>query len=56
MYNLLGSTIVKDWTQWTYTSEEYGADQVAGFFVEFDGISFITVHGAGHMVSVRGER
>jgi carboxypeptidase C (cathepsin A) len=40
----LGFNVTKDWAQWTVDG------QVAGFFVQFQGFSFATVHGAGHMV------
>lgn len=36
---------VQAWTPWTGSDE-----QVAGYFVEYDGFSFATVKGAGHMV------
>jgi carboxypeptidase C (cathepsin A) len=50
MFNLLGQEVTEPWTQWTYTSEEYG-QQIGGSIVQFKGISLVTVHGAGHMVS-----
>jgi len=40
----LGFNVTKEWAQWTMDG------QVAGFLVQFQGFSFATVHGAGHMV------
>jgi carboxypeptidase C (cathepsin A) len=40
----LGYKVTKEWAPWTYEK------QTAGFGVQFDGFSFVTVHGAGHMV------
>jgi len=40
----LGLPIVKDWSNWSYK------DQIAGSYIEYKGISFLTVKGAGHMV------
>jgi len=40
----LGSNVSKEWAEWTVDG------QVAGFLVQFQGFSFATVHGAGHMV------
>lgn len=42
--NELGWTVKKKWQPFF----EWG--QIAGYFEEFDGLTFITVHGAGHMV------
>ena len=50
MFNLLGADVTAAWTQWNYNSEEYG-QQIGGSIVKFKGISLVTVHGAGHMVS-----
>jgi hypothetical protein len=50
MFNLLGSEVTAGWSQWNYDSEEYGS-QIGGSVVQFKGISLVTVHGAGHMVS-----
>lgn len=50
MFNLLGADVTSAWTQWMYNSEEYG-QQIGGSIVKFKGISLVTVHGAGHMVS-----
>ena len=38
------------WSKWTYESAEWGT-QYGGSLVKFDGISLVTVHSAGHMVS-----
>ncbi|KAK7264130.1 hypothetical protein RJT34_31734 [Clitoria ternatea] len=40
----LGLATVKDWTPW-YTSR-----QVGGWTIEFDGLTFVTIRGAGHQV------
>jgi cathepsin A (carboxypeptidase C)/serine carboxypeptidase-like clade 2 len=41
----LNLTVAEPWQKWK------GADkQVAGFFIEYDGLTFLTVKGAGHMV------
>jgi len=40
----LGLAITKPWAQW-----KDGDDQIAGFHVQFEGLHFATVHGAGHM-------
>ena len=42
----LGRTINADWRAWYLE----GTDTLAGFVEEFEGLTFITVHGAGHMV------
>lgn len=39
----MGARVTKEWRQWKHEG------QVAGFVVNFDGFSFATVHGAGHM-------
>jgi carboxypeptidase C (cathepsin A) len=50
MYTLLPD-VASNWRQWTYQSEEYGK-QLGGYVTIFKaGISLVTVHGAGHMVS-----
>ncbi|KAL3502264.1 hypothetical protein ACH5RR_036713 [Cinchona calisaya] len=41
----LGLDITRDWTPW-YTSNE----QVGGWTVEYDGLMFVTIRGAGHQV------
>lgn len=43
--NLAGVKVLEPWAQWM-TSDS----QVGGYLTQFDGFSFITVHGAGHMV------
>ncbi|KAJ1422103.1 Serine carboxypeptidase, serine active site [Sesbania bispinosa] len=40
----LGLSIVEDWTPW-YTSR-----QVGGWSIVFDGLTFVTIRGAGHQV------
>lgn len=37
-------TVVSKWAPWTVDG------QTAGFITKFEGLSFVTVHGAGHMV------
>jgi len=37
-------TITEEWRSWSVN------DQVAGYIVKFDGMTFMTVHGAGHLV------
>jgi len=37
-------TITEEWRSWRVN------DQVAGYIVKFNGMSFMTVHGAGHLV------
>ena len=39
----LGRAVLNDWRPWLLD------DQLAGFKVNFDGLDFITIHGAGHM-------
>lgn len=47
----LGYDVKTDWKPWTTNH------QIAGYFTKFDGFSFATVHGAGHMVpSTRPEQ
>lgn len=41
----LGLKTVQDWTPW-YTNKQ----QVGGWTVEYDGLMFVTVRGAGHQV------
>lgn len=43
----LGQSIKTPWTSWNYNDTEYGS-QIGGYIVKFDGITFATVHGAGH--------
>ena len=50
MCNLLGNQVGQPWTPWNYESSGYG-QQIGGYVVKFKGISLVTVHGAGHMVS-----
>jgi len=38
----------RDWEPWYYTS--WDGDQVGGFVTEYQGITFTTVRGSGHMV------
>lgn len=40
----LGFNVTKNWTEWILDG------QVAGYSTQFQGFSFATVHGAGHMV------
>jgi len=40
----LGRPVKKDWHSWNYS------DQFAGGIIEYDGITFITVHGSGHLI------
>lgn len=40
----LGLPVVNEWAQWKDTE-----GQIAGFHVEFQGLHFATIHGAGHM-------
>lgn len=40
----MGWKINEEWMSWTVD------DQVAGYVVKFEGFTFLTVHGAGHMV------
>jgi carboxypeptidase C (cathepsin A) len=51
----LGLPIVSDWAPWTLPSgpgcpHGPACEQVAGYVTLFDGLSFVTVHGAGHLV------
>ena len=41
----LGQKIESPWKQWKLNG------QVGGYRVVFNGLEFVTVHGAGHMVS-----
>jgi len=40
----LGQPVVNDWRPWMYQN------QTAGFAIDYKGISFMTIKGAGHMV------
>jgi carboxypeptidase C (cathepsin A) len=42
--NAMGRDILEPYRPW------YTGDQVAGYIEEQDGLTFISVHGAGHMV------
>ncbi|KAJ4849421.1 Serine carboxypeptidase-like 34 [Turnera subulata] len=42
--NKLGLNVTQDWSPW------YSKDQVAGWTIEYDGLTFVTVRGAGHQV------
>jgi carboxypeptidase C (cathepsin A) len=45
----LGYNQTSSWDSWSYTDSVYG-EQLGGYLVQWDGISFATVHGAGHEV------
>lgn len=45
----LGQAVTSKWAPWK-AADASGDPQTAGFIVQFDGFSFATVHGAGHMV------
>jgi carboxypeptidase C (cathepsin A) len=44
----LGRSIQSPWNAWTYNNEN--GQQVAGWYVVFDRMTFATIKGAGHMV------
>ena len=44
----LGRSIKSAWNAWTYNNEN--DEQVAGWYVVFDRMTYATVKGAGHMV------
>lgn len=44
--NALGRTITADWRTWYLEDNQ----TLAGYVQEFEGLTFISVHGAGHMV------
>jgi len=47
----LGLTVTRPWTPW------YLNEQVGGYVVHFDGLTFMTIHSAGHMVpATQGKR
>merc|ERR1712167_241163 len=53
----LGYDITSKWTSWTYEHSVYG-NQVGGYITHFGGagLTFATVHGAGHEVpTYKGE-
>ncbi|KAK8360106.1 hypothetical protein V6Z12_A04G140900 [Gossypium hirsutum] len=43
--NKLGQKIIEDWTPW-YTNHK----QVGGWTIEYEGLMFVTIRGAGHQV------
>lgn len=45
----LGYEETESWDSWSYTDSVYG-EQLGGYLVKWDGLSFATVHGAGHEV------
>ncbi|VAH59649.1 unnamed protein product [Triticum turgidum subsp. durum] len=40
----LGLKTLKQWREW------FTSDQVGGYQVDYDGLTFVTIRGAGHMV------
>ncbi len=44
----LGRSVKSPWGAWNYNNEN--GQQVAGWYVKFDRMTFATVKGAGHMV------
>ena len=51
----LGLSVVEPWAPWKMDSgpgcpEGPACKQIAGYATKFDGLSFVTVHGAGHLV------
>lgn len=54
----LGRKVVSEWAPWRMddgpgcdqTPKGQACSQVAGYAVQFDGLSLVTVHGAGHLV------
>jgi len=51
----MNRTIISDWNRWTMEDgpgcpNGPACTQTAGYSVKFDGFSFVTVHGAGHLV------
>lgn len=47
----LGFPVVDDWHQWLSKPDETHSMHKAGYAVTFDKFQFITINGAGHMVS-----
>lgn len=45
----LGLSVRQGWQSWEYQDSMFGT-QVGGYLVKFQGLSFATVHGAGHEV------
>jgi carboxypeptidase C (cathepsin A) len=45
----LGYNETNSWNSWSYTDAIYG-EQLGGYLVQWEGLSFATVHGAGHEV------
>jgi carboxypeptidase C (cathepsin A) len=41
--------VLNPWTAWKYVDDDFGS-QVGGYVVKFQGLTFATVHGAGHEV------
>jgi len=46
----LNLPVITSWTQWSIVRADGAGDQVAGFITEYDGLTFLTVKGSGHMV------
>eukprot|EP00298_Acanthocystis_sp_HF-20_P002778 c13162_g1_i1.p1 GENE.c13162_g1_i1~~c13162_g1_i1.p1 ORF type:complete len:466 (-),score=161.56 c13162_g1_i1:115-1512(-) len=46
----IGFSVVKDWHPWTSESPEKAGKVVAGYAIEYEHFTFITVKGSGHLV------
>lgn len=48
--NAMNRTVVEPWRAWWLPAESNPNAQVGGYVLKLDGMDFVTVHGAGHMV------
>jgi len=46
----MGFNVKKDWHPWESDSMEKKGNVVAGYAIEYDGLTYVTIKGAGHMV------
>lgn len=46
--NDLNWAIKEEWRPW-YVPDDEAGDQIGGYVTEYDGLTFSTIHGVGHM-------
>jgi len=46
----MGFSVKKDWHPWMSDSMEHKGNVVAGYAIEYDSLTYVTIKGAGHMV------
>lgn len=46
----MGFSVTSDWHPWNSDSSEKKGNVVAGYAIQYDGLTYVTIKGAGHMV------